>query len=95
MQTTSLKTEAVYDSRTADKFVLRLPDGLRARISQVAEINHRSMNGEMVARIDGSLDLESKYEEMRQLNRYLLKRIEMLELGSNAPESASLKPEKS
>lgn len=54
-----------------------------------------SMNGEMVARIDGSLDLESKYEEMRQLNRYLLMRIEMLEQGSNAPESASLKPEKS
>ncbi len=93
MQTTSLQAEAVYDSRTADKFVLRLPEGLRARISQVAETNHRSMNGEMVARIDGSLDLESKYEEMRQLNRYLLKRIEMLELGSNSPESASFKPE--
>lgn len=68
-----------YDSRTADKFVLRLPEGLRDQISQAAESNHRSMNGEMVARIDGSLDLERKYEEMRQLNRFLNQKIAILE----------------
>lgn len=88
MQTTSQKTEAVYDSRTADKFVLRLPEGLRARISQVAEKNRRSMNGEMIARIDGSLDLEAKYEEMRKLNQYLLGRLEMLETVSIPPALA-------
>lgn len=54
-----------YDSRTVDKFVLRLPEGLRDQISQAVESNHRSMNGEMVARINGSLDLERKYVEMR------------------------------
>lgn len=91
MQITSQKTEAVYDSRTADKFVLRLPEGLRARISQVAEKNHRSMNGEMIARIDGSLDLEAKYEEMRKLNQYLLGRLEMLETVSIPPALALLK----
>ncbi|CAM3171823.1 MULTISPECIES: Arc family DNA-binding protein [Pseudomonas] len=82
MQTDTQKTTKIYDSRTADKFVLRLPEGLRARIAQVAEQNHRSMNGEMIARIDDSLDLEAKYEEMRILNRYLLNRVEMLETGS-------------
>lgn len=71
-----------YDSRTADKFVLRLPEGLRDRINQVAESNHRSMNGEMVARIDGSLDLERKYEEMRQLNSFLNQKIAILEAAA-------------
>lgn len=32
------------DSRTADKFVLRLPDGLRSDISTWATSNERSMN---------------------------------------------------
>lgn len=73
-----------YDSRTADKFVLRLPQGLRDQISQAAEINHRSMNGEMVARIDGSLDLERKYEEMRQLNRFLNQKIATLEQAAKS-----------
>lgn len=91
MQITSQKSETAYDSRTADKFVLRLPEGLRARISQVAEKNHRSMNGEMIARIDGSLDLEEKYEEMRKFNRYLLGRLEMLETVSHQPALAILK----
>ena len=73
-----------YDSRTADKFVLRLPEGLRDQISQAAESNHRSMNGEMVARIDGSLDLERKYEEMRQLNRFLNQKIAILEQAAKS-----------
>lgn len=31
-----------------DKFIVRLPDGLRARIKIVAEANRRSMNAEVV-----------------------------------------------
>lgn len=70
------------DSRTADKFVVRLPDGLRERISEKAKANHRSMNNEIVARIDGSLDLERKYEEMRQLNTLLNLQIATLETAA-------------
>lgn len=84
MPTTTATAQMPYNSRTADKFVLRLPEGLRDRISLVAENNHRSMNGEIIARIDGSLDLEDKYEEMRRFNCYLLKRIEMLEAAAQA-----------
>ena len=82
MPTTSAPAQVLYNSRTAEKFVLRLPAGLRDRINQAAQSNHRSMNGEMLARIDGSLDLEEKYEEMRQVNRYLLRRIEILEAAA-------------
>ncbi|WP_430446195.1 MAG: Arc family DNA-binding protein [Pseudomonas piscis] len=42
-------------SRTADKFVVRLPDGMRDRIAQVARDNTRSMNSEIINRLEQSL----------------------------------------
>lgn len=47
---------AKTSSRTADKFVVRLPDGMRERIQGVAKGNHRSMNSEIIARLEVSLD---------------------------------------
>lgn len=47
--------QAIYSSRTADKFVVRLPDGMRERISDVARNHHRSMNSEIIARLEQSL----------------------------------------
>ena len=47
--------QAVYSSRTADKFVVRLPDGMRERIAEVARTHHRSMNSEMIARLERTL----------------------------------------
>lgn len=38
--------------RGADQFVLRLPDGMRDRIKAEAEKSGRSMNAEIVARLD-------------------------------------------
>lgn len=38
-----------------DKYVLRMPDGMRDRIKKAAEVNKRSMNAEIVA------TLEEKY----------------------------------
>lgn len=45
----------LYSSRTADKFVVRLPDGMRERIADVARDNHRSMNSEIISRLEASL----------------------------------------
>lgn len=42
-------------SRHQDQFVLRLPDGMRDRIAREAKSNNRSMNAEIVARLDESL----------------------------------------
>lgn len=39
----------------ADKFMLRLPDGLRDKIATLAKENKRSVNAEFVARIEASL----------------------------------------
>lgn len=46
---------AVPTGRESDKFMLRLPDGMRDRIKAAAEANGRSMNAEIVA------TLEEKY----------------------------------
>jgi hypothetical protein len=40
-----------YDTRTADKFVVRMPPGLRERVSALASSNARSMNNEIVVAI--------------------------------------------
>ena len=47
--------QAIYSSRTADKFVVRLPDGMRERIADVARNHHRSMNSEIISRLEQSL----------------------------------------
>lgn len=42
-------------SRDADKFVVRLPDGMRDKINEVAGKNHRSMNSEIIKRMERTL----------------------------------------
>lgn len=41
-------------SRGSDQFVVRLPDGMRDRLKAEAEANKRSMNAEIVARLEES-----------------------------------------
>jgi hypothetical protein len=50
-------TQAIrsYSSRTADKFVVRLPEGMRDHIADVARNHHRSMNSEIISRLEQSL----------------------------------------
>jgi plasmid stability protein len=48
-----------YNSRNADKFVVRLPEGMRQRIAEVAKNYHRSMNSEIVSRLESSLRTEA------------------------------------
>ncbi|WP_267355609.1 MULTISPECIES: Arc family DNA-binding protein [unclassified Methylobacterium] len=41
--------------RDSDKFMLRLPNGMRDRIADAARANNRSMNAEIVSRLEASL----------------------------------------
>lgn len=43
-------------SRSLDKVIVRLPDGMRDRIREAAENNNRSMNAEIVDRLEFSLN---------------------------------------
>lgn len=47
-----------YDSRTADKFVVRLPDGMRDQVNAAATADDRSMNSLIVKAIREYLDLQ-------------------------------------
>lgn len=49
------------NSRTADKFVVRLPNGMREQVAEVARKNHRSMNSEIIDRLEQSL-LNAQFE---------------------------------
>lgn len=41
-------------SQTDDKFIVRLPDGMRDMIKEAAEANNRTMTAEIVARLRAS-----------------------------------------
>ncbi len=50
------------DSRNADKFVIRLPDGLRDRVDAAANETHRSMNSLIIVAIEQYLDGQQRQE---------------------------------
>ncbi len=60
-----------------DKYVVRLPDGMRDRLKAAAADNKRSLNAEIVARLEASFgEPEPTTSEMlEELTRELLKRI--------------------
>ena len=45
-----------YPSDQADKFMLRLPDGMRDRIADAASVAGRSMNAEIITRLHASFE---------------------------------------
>lgn len=51
-------------SRQLDKFMVRFPAGMRDEVAQAAEENNRSMNAEVVARLDRSLDVDRRLREI-------------------------------
>lgn len=48
--------DSAPSSNSPEKFVVRLPKGMRRRIADAARTYHRSMNSEIVARLEHSLD---------------------------------------
>lgn len=44
-----------YPSDEQDRFLVRLPAGMRQQIADIAKANGRSMNSEIVARLEASL----------------------------------------
>ena len=85
----NIKKHVSYSSRTADKFVVRLPDGMRNLIAEVARHQHRSMNSEIIARLENSLQqdrafpqdlsLDPECSELSQHELELLQRFRQLQ----------------
>lgn len=51
--------------REHDKFMLRLPDGMREALKRDAIVNKRSMNAEIVARLEASYALSEDARDPR------------------------------
>lgn len=77
-------------SRESDRFMLRLPDGMRDRIKAAAEANSRSMNAEIVARLEASFDLmQGEVDDVGALIlRSVLNRMAELAPGMTARDAA-------
>ncbi|MEY9198340.1 hypothetical protein ABIA16_003456 [Sinorhizobium fredii] len=61
-----------FPSAKQDQFVLRLPDGMRDTIKEAADHNGRSMNAEIVARLEASFDPSAnKDAQIEWLSDYL------------------------
>lgn len=63
-----------YPSDKQDQFMLRLPDGLRDRVKAAADENKRSMNAEIVDRLENSF--ESHAADAQEMARAALATIE-------------------
>lgn len=50
------------NSRTADKFVVRMPDGVRSRVEAAADLDHTSMNTFVVQAIEEKLARAKRQE---------------------------------
>lgn len=57
------KKPAQTGATEVEKFVVRLPYGMRARIAEVSRLSHRSMNSEIVARLEDSLAGQTRVAE--------------------------------
>lgn len=53
-----------YGSRDADKFVVRLPDGMRDQVAMAANADDRSMNSLIVKAIREYLDLQQRQQAL-------------------------------
>jgi len=42
----------MFENQAAPRFQLRMPDGMRERIQELAEKNRRSMNAEIIFRLE-------------------------------------------
>lgn len=51
-----------YGSRSADKFVVRLPDGMRDQVASSADADDRSMNSLIVKAIREYLNMQQRQQ---------------------------------
>ncbi|MFG1421738.1 Arc family DNA-binding protein [Roseixanthobacter liquoris] len=69
--------------REYDKFMLRMPEGMRDRIAREAKSNGRSMNAELIARIEKTLEddtaLAKLTDRVEELEADFEKRLQDLE----------------
>jgi predicted house-cleaning noncanonical NTP pyrophosphatase (MazG superfamily) len=82
-------------SRDADKFVVRLPDGMRDQINEVARTSGRSMNKEIIKRLERTLHEDAtgilNVDHMEHLSKRCMELEARVEELQNEPTVGLLK----
>ena len=65
--------------RGSDQFVVRYPDGMREKIAQMAKLNGRSINAEIIARLEKSIAGDEVLEKLESSIAKLIEKVERLE----------------
>jgi len=84
-----------YPSETQQRYIVRFPDGMRDRINAAAKVNNRSMNSEIVARLEASFEESDLAPDARTLESLIDARVEnavkkaLADYFDHLPKSAS------
>lgn len=71
---------AMGEARDQNRFLVRMPDGMRDRIAQAAKANGRSMNAEIIHRLELTFEgLPSTPEEFEKVHRMIEATLERIE----------------
>lgn len=81
-------TQAPENRTLSDKFMLRLPDGMRDRIKDAAAANNRSMNAEIVATLEEKYPAETLDDALAAAIDLMKVAIAGYEAIPNSPETA-------
>jgi len=65
--------------RGSDQVKLRLPDGMRDELKEAAKANGRSMNAEIIARLEAYTDSPSNSDSLDEIRETLIKHDEKLD----------------
>lgn len=64
-----------YPSESQDRFMVRLPEGMREQLKSAASAAKRTMNAEIVARLEASLEDETNARSKLAASRILANRL--------------------
>lgn len=67
-------------SRKLDQYIVRFPDGMRDQLKQAAKENNRSLNAEIIARLEAYNDSQSNSNSLDELRETLNKHGEKLDM---------------
>lgn len=69
-------------AQSQDRFIVRLPDGMRDRIAELAKASGRSMNAEIVARLEQTMDADDQLAQLQERISDLESQVENLAIDT-------------
>lgn len=78
-----MEAKPVYPSDVADKVLVRMPDGMRDRLKELGKVNKRTLNAEIIARLEASMS------QQPQVQTGLLPQFQMVNSGVQLADTAA------